>query len=166
MKEPRLHTSQSDIMPMWVERMVVGDRRLIVQELASMLAFPKDLCIPFCMKTCWKFPPPGGFQWTLTDEHKDSHVAWCKVILTRDDDVDTAFIPPICVKFSILKTKQNLLNLLQLCPFIKTHLAVLVRQFFIDNNFKVVPHTPYFPDLAPFDFCPFQHQDSPVNSFF
>jgi len=27
-----------------------------------------------------------------------------------------------------------------------------IHQFFDDNNFEVVPHTPYSPDLAPSDF--------------
>jgi len=34
------------------------------------------------------------------------------------------------------------------------HRAARVHQFF-DNNFEVVPHAPYSPDLAPSDFCLF-----------
>jgi len=30
--------------------------------------------------------------------------------------------------------------------------AARVHQFFDDNNFEVVPHAPYSPDLAPSDF--------------
>ena len=32
------------------------------------------------------------------------------------------------------------------------HRAACVHQFFDDNNFEVVPHAPYSPDLAPSDF--------------
>jgi histone-lysine N-methyltransferase SETMAR len=32
------------------------------------------------------------------------------------------------------------------------HRAARVHQFFDDNNFEVVPHAPYSPDLAPSDF--------------
>ena len=32
------------------------------------------------------------------------------------------------------------------------HRAARVHQFFDDNNFEVVPHAPYLPDLAPSDF--------------
>ena len=32
------------------------------------------------------------------------------------------------------------------------HRAARVHQFFDDNNFEVVPHVPYSPDLAPSDF--------------
>ena len=32
------------------------------------------------------------------------------------------------------------------------HWAARVHQFFDDNNFEVVPHAPYSPDLAPSDF--------------
>jgi len=35
------------------------------------------------------------------------------------------------------------------------HPAARVHQFFDDNNFEVVPHAPYSPDLAPSDFCLF-----------
>jgi len=31
------------------------------------------------------------------------------------------------------------------------HRAACVHQFFDDNNFEVVPHAPYSPDLAPSD---------------
>jgi len=32
------------------------------------------------------------------------------------------------------------------------HRAARVHQFFHDNNFEVVPHAPYSPELAPSDF--------------
>ena len=45
---------------------------------------------------------------------------------------------------------------LQLCSFIMTTLLLIGRlvfpSFFDDNNFEVVPHAPYSPDLAPSDF--------------
>jgi len=32
------------------------------------------------------------------------------------------------------------------------HRAARVHQFFVDNNFEVVPHAPYSPDVAPSNF--------------
>jgi len=32
------------------------------------------------------------------------------------------------------------------------HWAARVHQFFVDNNFEVVPHAPYSPDVAPSNF--------------
>jgi len=60
---------------------------------------------------------------------------------------------------------KNVPKRLQLCPFnidnAPPYRAARVHQVFVDNNFEVVPHAPYSPDLAPSDFWLFSTLKDP-----
>jgi len=69
---------------------------------------------------------------------------------TYEDVLRTKFLPALCEK-----RPEKAAAMFFHHDNAPPHRAARVHQFFDDNNFEVVPHVPYSPDLAPSDFWPF-----------
>ena len=113
----------------------------------------------------WKHtdsPPPKKFRVTASGEKMMVAMFWDSkgVILTHcvpksttvmgetyEDVLQTKFLPALHEK-QPKKAAVVLFHHYNAPP----HRAARVHQFFDNNNFEVVPHAPYSPDLAPSDF--------------
>jgi len=116
----------------------------------------------------WKHndsPPPKKFRVTASAQKMMVAMFWDSegVILTHcvlksttvigetyEDVLRTKFLPALREKWP-KKAAAVLFHHDNTPP----HQAACVHQFFDDNNFEVVPHAPYIPDLAPSDFLLF-----------
>jgi hypothetical protein len=103
------------------ERRVKTERRSLRHALADLFWNSEGVILTHCV-------PKGT---TVTGEAYES------VLRTK-------FIPALREK----EPKKNAAVLLDQ-DNAPPHLVALVHQFFYDNNFEVVPHAPYSPNLAP-----------------
>ncbi|XP_049846625.1 protein GVQW3-like [Schistocerca gregaria] len=88
-KQPRARTSRSDDMIKKVERIVLGDRRMTVEQIASRVGISVGSVHtilhddPKMRKVSSRWVPR-----MLTDDHMAARVACCQALLTHDDSMN------------------------------------------------------------------------------
>lgn len=229
-KQPRARTSRSDDMIEKVERIVLGDRRMTVEQIASRVG----ICVGSVhtiLHDDLKMRKVSS-RWVprmLTDDHKAARVACCQAMLMSNDSMNGTFFSSVVTmdetwipffnpetkrqsaqwkhtdspppkKFRVTASAEKMMvsmfwdsegvilthcvpkgttvtgvsyeNVLKnkFLPAVQqklpgraarvlfhqdnapAHRATVTQQFLRDNNFQVIPHAPYSPDLAPSDF--------------
>ncbi|XP_068085434.1 histone-lysine N-methyltransferase SETMAR-like [Anabrus simplex] len=95
-KQPRAHTSRSDDMIEKVERIVLGDHRMTVEQIASSVGISVG-SVHTILHDDLKMRKVSS-RWVprmLTDDHKAAHVACCQAMLTRNDSMNGTFFSSI-----------------------------------------------------------------------
>ncbi|XP_067005625.2 protein GVQW3-like [Anabrus simplex] len=91
-KQPRACTSRSDDMIEKVERLVLGDRRMTVEQIASSVGISVG-SVHTILHDDQKMRKVSS-RWVprmLTDDHKAARVACCQAMLTRNDSMNGTF---------------------------------------------------------------------------
>ncbi|XP_068081357.1 protein GVQW3-like [Anabrus simplex] len=95
-KQPRARTSRSDDMIEKVERIVLGDRRITVEQIASSVDISVGSVHTILHDDLKMRKVPS--RWVprmLTDDHKAARVACCQAMLTRNDSMNGTFFSSI-----------------------------------------------------------------------